>query len=467
MGFCSTVRLAEENFLKRVMGPFRWFLVLILISCGSIAQSSARPQRNRTVIVISLDGFPAYALDDPRLPIPTLRKLARDGVIAASMRPINPTVTWPNHTALVTGVDASKHNVLFNGMLVCPENGGKPTVEPWRDKDRLVHASTIYDIAYQAGLTTAQVDWVAIYGAKTITWQFPELPDPNGAIERQLIDAGVVTAEQLKTFEDSSQAWQDEIWTAAAVDIIEKHRPNLLLFHLLTLDDINHAYGPMTPASFTAIAFLDAKVKQIAEAVRQSGNFKNTTFIVVSDHGFRAYSKKIRPNVLLKEKGLLDSAWVLSEGGTAGVYVINRNRSTEIVNQSSNVFREAEGIEKVYTAGDLAVLGYPSPDSSDQAPDLVLAAAPDYMFSSESEGEYVMPVPQGGTHGYINSDPQMQAIFIASGAGIPKGVRIGNISNLNVAPTIAALLGLKMNGISGHPIPEIALNLSSSRPKKK
>ena len=109
------------------------------------------------------------------------------------------------------------------------------------------------------------MDWVAIYRAKTITWQFPELPDPNGVIERELIADGTVTAEQLRTFEDSSQAWQDEIWTAAAEEILEKHRPNLLLFHLLTLDDTNHEYGPMSPASFTAMAFLDAKVKQILD----------------------------------------------------------------------------------------------------------------------------------------------------------------------------------------------------------
>ena len=129
----------------------------------------------------------------------------------------------------------------------------------------MVHAPTIYDVAHEAGLTTAQVDWVAIYRAKTITWQFPELPDPNGVIERELIADGTVTAEQLRTFEDSSQAWQDEIWTAAAEEILEKHRPNLLLFHLLTLDDTNHEYGPMSPASFTAMAFLDAKVKQILD----------------------------------------------------------------------------------------------------------------------------------------------------------------------------------------------------------
>ena len=285
-----------------------------------------KTKEHRTVVVISLDGFPAYALDDPRLPIPTLRKLAREGVAAASMRPVNPTVTWPNHTAMVTGVDASEHHVLFNGLLTRPDGGARPTVEPWRDKEVMVHAPTIYDIAYQAGLTTAQVDWVAIYRAKTITWQFPELPDPNGVIERELIADGTVTAEQLRTFEDSSQAWQDEIWTAAAEEILEKHKPNLLLFHLLTLDDTNHEYGPMSPASFTAMAFLDAKVKQILDVLQRTGLSRDATLIVVSDHGFRNIKHKVHPNVLLRKHGLLSEgpgqskgdAWVLSEGGTAG-----------------------------------------------------------------------------------------------------------------------------------------------------
>ncbi len=193
-----------------------WLLVLTLTSCNLL---HAAPRKDRTVVVISLDGFPAYALDDPRLPIPTLRKLAREGVVAASMRPVNPTVTWPNHTAMVTGVDASEHQVLYNGLLTRSDKTIQPSIEPWVDKDRLVQAPTIYDIAYQAGLTTAQVDWVAIYGAKTITWRFPELPDPNGAIEKEMIADGTVTAEQLRTFEASSQAWQDEMWTRAAEKI--------------------------------------------------------------------------------------------------------------------------------------------------------------------------------------------------------------------------------------------------------
>jgi predicted AlkP superfamily pyrophosphatase or phosphodiesterase len=87
----------------------------------------------------------------------------------------------------------------------------------------------------------------------------------------------------------------------------------------------------------------------------------------------------------------------------------------------------------------------------------VLAAKPDYAFSNETEGDLVTPA-SGGTHGYLNTDPKMQAIFMAWGNGIPRGLRLNSISNLDVAPTIAALLGLEMKQAKGHAIPEIAKN---------
>ena len=104
---------------------------------------------------------------------------------------------------------------------------------------------------------------------------------------------------------------------------------------------------------------------------------------------------------------------------------------------------------------NFAKLGLPTPSETNQAPDLVLAAKPDYMFGNESEGALITHTPAAGTHGYLNTDPQMQAIFIAWGAGIPKGIRLGEISNLDVAPTLAALLGIEMKGVKGHALKEI------------
>ena len=354
----GTTEVQSRKHLKKQTKSLPWLcsITLLLTTPLVLLQAKTRSQEHRTVVVISLDGFPAYALDDPRLPIPTLRKLAREGAVATSMRPVNPTVTWPNHTAIVTGVEPSEHQVLFNGLLLRPQDGAQPSIEPWRDKEQMVHAQTVYDAAFEAGLTTAQVDWVAIYRAKTITWQFPELPDPTGAIERELISAGTVTPDQLRTFEASTQAWQDEIWTAAAEDILEKHKPNLLLFHLLTLDDTNHEYGPMTAASLTAMAFLDAKVRQIVDTLQRTGLSNDATLIIVSDHGFRTFKHKIQPNVLLHDKGLLKSgpgrptgdAWVMPEGGSALVYVSDPARRAELVPELRRIFTTTDGIEGVY-----------------------------------------------------------------------------------------------------------------------
>jgi predicted AlkP superfamily pyrophosphatase or phosphodiesterase len=417
-------------------------------------------RKDRVVVVISLDGFPAYALKDPRLPIPTLRKLASEGAIAESMQPVNPTVTWPNHTAIVTGVDVSQHHVVFNGLLERPENDGPPKIEPWRNKDVMVHSPTIYDLAHEAGLKTAQVDWVAIYKAMTIDWEFPELPEPNGEMEKKLIADGVVSAEQLKTFEKSSQAWQDEIWTDAAVRILKDHHPNLLLFHLLTLDDINHEYGPMSNASITAMAWLDSQVKRVVDVLQGPEYARRSTVIIVSDHGFRAYRHRIHANVLLQQKGILSAgdgklhgdAWVVPEGGTGMVYVSNAARRAELISQIRTIYSSAEGIEKVYGVEDFGALGLPTPAESDQGPDLVLAGKPDYAFSGDAAKTYITD-ENGGTHGFLNSDPQMQAIFIAWGAGVPKGTQLGVITNREVAPTIAKLLGLDMKSTKAAALP--------------
>ena len=425
--------------------------------------SSARelPRKDHIVVVISLDGFPAYALDDPRLPIPTLRKLAREGAFAHSMQPINPTVTWPNHTTLVTGVDASQHQVLVNG-LITHNADGTIAIEPWRDKDILVHSPTVYDAAYKAGLTTAQVDWVAVYGAKTITWTFPEDPNPKGLIEGELVAAGLVTQEQLAHFDDSSPAWQDQIRTDAAVEIVKRYKPNLMLFHLLSLDDTNHEYGPMGDASFEAMAFLDDRVKQVIDALRSQGLADRATILIVSDHGFRKMSHTIHANVQLRHEGFVREvngkamwdAWVVPVGGAAMVYVTDPTRRAELLPKLRSLFVGADGVQAVYSQEAFTKLGLPLPTQSDQAPDLFLAAKPGYGFADDAEGN-IGENSNGGTYGYLNNDSEMNAIFMAWGSGIRHGIQLDRISNLDVAPTIATLLGIEMKNVAGHPLSKI------------
>jgi predicted AlkP superfamily pyrophosphatase or phosphodiesterase len=409
--------------------------------------------QERRVVLISLDGFPAYALRNPVLPLPALRRMIEQGGVAEGMRIVNPTVTWPNHTSMVTGVTPAVHSVLYNGLAV--RNGeGKPLrVEPWIDKTELVRAPTVYDLAHAAGLTTAEVDWVAIHKARTITWSFAEQPRVEGPVEREMLASGLVSETELRSFVKAPITWRDEIWTRAAIHILGRHRPNLLLFHLLTTDSAQHQYGAGSLGGNTALILADRQVQRILDALKASGLEQQTTVLVVSDHGFKTYKKVIRPNVILGK--LAGDAWVIPEGGTAMVYATRPANKEQTVAKLKGLFAKTPGIAQVIGPERFAELGYPSPNDNTHMADLVLAAAEGYSFEGATQGEPVADVPPAGSHGYLSTDPDMNAIFIAWGAGIKPGAKLGVIRNLDVAPTAARLLGLEMPAVDGRVLTEV------------
>jgi hypothetical protein len=180
---------ARVCVLRRSMRIRPFFLSLLSAITFAVPALCADPipAKGRTVILISVDGTPAWLWADPTLPVPNLRRLAREGAVAERMTVSNPSITWINHTTLVTGVTPQKHGVLFNGLLVRQPQPLPPLIEQWRDKADLVRVPTLYDAAHRSGLTTAQVDWVAILNSGTINWEFLELPRVGGEIERELV----------------------------------------------------------------------------------------------------------------------------------------------------------------------------------------------------------------------------------------------------------------------------------------
>lgn len=449
-----------------------WFaMALFFFSPAALplaAQTNAVPVKDRMVILISLDGFPAYALHDPKIPLPTLRRLMREGASAKAMTPVNPTVTWPNHTSMVTGVTAARHSVLVNGQLILTDNAAVRS-EPWVDKELMVKAPTIYDLAAQAGLTTAQVDWVAIHNAKTINWAFAERPQADGKVEQELVGEGIISKAELAAFAGAPITWRDDLWMKATTYILRKHRPNLMLFHLLNTDSVQHRYGAGSLAANTALAYADSRVQMLLDSLKEANLLQRSTIIVVSDHGFKTYKRSIRPNALLQQQGLLKQqpdgkiscdAYVVPEGGTALVYITNPSRKAELTKSLAEMFARVEGIEKVISPPDYASLGYPDPKDNPRMADFVLAAKTGYGFAADAQGEVVIDVPAGqvsGTHGYLNTDPEMNAIFVAWGRGIRQGKQLETMRNIDIAPTIGALLGLTMKGIDGKVLSEILM----------
>lgn len=434
-------------------------LAVVIAAVACLAQP---PARDRHVIIFSIDGFSNVMLQNADTSVPTVRRLMREGVTATGgMVPINPTVTWPNHTSMVTGVDASRHGVLYNGLPV--RSPGKPVrIKADVPKSELVQVPTVYDLAHQAGLTTAEVDWVAIENAPTIDWSFFEIPKHDSVIVREMIGEGMVTPDEIQRFTKMSIVFRDEVWTNAGAYILRKHRPNLLLFHLLTTDSVQHRYGTKALAAQTALALADQRLAMLLETLKQTGMLDRTTVFVVSDHGFHNVKKQIRANSLLRREGLIRDggcdAWTIAEGGTAMVYITNEQRRAELGPKLRQMFSGAEGIEEILAPQDYAKYGFPMPGPTSRMADLVLAAAPTYAFADGSDGPMVSDVPAGatpGSHGYLRSMPDMQAIFVAWGNGIRPGAKLEQVRNVDIAPTVAQLLGLEMKDIEGRVLTEV------------
>ncbi len=438
--------------------------LLFLVASSVVAPGAAS---DRSVILISLDGFPAWLWAESTLPVPTLRRMAAEGVSARAMEVSNPSITWINHTTMVTGVRPEKHGVLYNGLLVRQGEGQPPKIEQWADKARMVRVPTLYDLAFQAGLTTAQVDWVAITNAGTIHWAFHEIPNPDGEIELEMVGQGLVTRDEIAGFTRGKDiTWRDMIWTRAAVHILKTRRPNLLLFHPLTTDATNHRYGPGTTASFAAYAYADSMVAELLRAIEAAGMKERTTVIIVTDHGFKKVQKVIQPNVALRKAGFVRTAgptvtscdaYVMTQGGMAMLYVTREDRREEVLSKCRTLLEGMEGVARVVEPKDYASLGMPTPAVNPGAGDLVCFAKNGYAFQSTVMGDAEV-ADSGtylGTHGYPGTDPELDGIFIAWGSGIRQGVRLERVRNIDVAPTAAHLLGIDMKGVDGRVLNEI------------
>jgi predicted AlkP superfamily pyrophosphatase or phosphodiesterase len=442
-------------------------LLALLLSLPTL--SRAEPAKDQHVILVSIDGFPAYLWHDPTLMVPNLRKLAAGGASAKALTVSNPSITWINHTTLVTGVEPRKHGVLFNGLLV-RKDGVPPVIEQWADKSRMVFVPTLYDVAHQAGLTTAESDWVAITNPGTINWSFAELPKPDDAVVKEMIAAGVATEEEIGWMQMGPNRkgvpFLDSMWTRAAIHMFETHRPNLLLYHTLNTDYSHHMHGPRSGPGFTALELADRLLGDLIDAVDRSGLREKTTIVVATDHGFKKVTQFVQPNVALKKAGLARGlgptvsscdAYVMAQGGMAFAYVTNPARRSELLPRLREMFSTMEGIAEVIDGEKGHELGMPTPDENTGMGDLILFASEGYAFRKDVTGEEVVvpAVNYGGTHGYPASDPELDGIFIAHGPNIKPGTVVDRVSNLDVAPTLARIMGLTLPEVDGRAIEEI------------
>lgn len=441
-------------------------LLAMALGCGRPTATTS-PATGEHVIVVSVDGLmPEVYLrpDELGLAVPTLRALKAAGAHSPGVRGVFPTVTYPTHTTMVTGVEPGAHGIVAN----VPLDPLQDNADGWYWYAQDIRAPTLWAVAEAAGRRTAIVFWPVTVGAR-VSWLVPEYWRSRTPDDDKLIGAlstpGLLPAVQARfpafNTEFTPERRSDAGLTDIAVHLIERERPALLLLHIFDVDSRQHGFGPRSPEALAAIEAADAQLARLIAAAKQAGTWDRTTMVVVSDHGFVPISRRVKPGVLLASLGLVDldgerpRDWRVGmslSGGQAYLYLkdpADDAARRAIVDAFTAMIGQPDaGILRIYTRDEIAARG------GDPGAVLALEAAPGFSFAAGYIGPATddAPAQYRGTHGHDPARPEMAASLIIAGPGVRAGREIADARMIDVGPTIAALLGLTLPAAVGKPL---------------
>ncbi len=404
-----------------------------LVGCAVHAQG---PGRARHVVIVSIDGLrPEFYLDDSWA-APELRALLKAGSHARAAEGVFPTVTYPNHATIVTGVRPARHGVLSNTIPTAAGTRGR-----WYEEVSDLRASPIWEWARTAGLTTAAVSWPVTAGAR-IDLLVPERDyyAQKEPLERLRADSTPGIFDRLGVTPKAEMFKDVVLWDAFLTEtvtaMIRQARPNLLLVHLVQTDYFQHRIGREGAETKAAVARVDAHVGAIRRALAEAGLADRSVIIVTGDHGG------------CPEPGDGWRATAYIAGGSAAI-LVQPPRDAATAAAAEKALREAaRDAYTIVSRAELDALGA-LPNAA-----FALAAAPGFAMGSGCRGSLIVS-GSGGQHGYLPSHPRMPTGFIAAGAGVRAGVALERVRLVDIAPTAARLLGLATPDIEGRVLGEI------------
>jgi len=442
-----------------------------ILGAATLEPSPSSAQADRHVVLVSIDGFAAFHLADPSIDLPNIRALAAAGAAATSSETVFPSVTHPSHTTLITGVTPRRHGVVDN--TVTDRRTGKRfhiTNLPRRESIRV---PTLFDAVHASGRRTAAFFWPETKDDPAIDDNVAEVfresaegADPAAVTPGLLAElraAGVPIDAYYAFYDDPfAQGAADIALTQAAAHVLRQRKPALTAIHLLVTDKVQHEFGPAHYLSRAALTTADYCVGLLRQAVAAAGLTTRTTFVIGADHGFVTVATEMNVARLIAEPALdgrvrwRTDKWYLFAEHTERFDASRDGPALERVLQR---LAAAKGIARVIRPADFAALGFPDYDANPYAlgHEIVVADIDTHFVldpASTSTARRPKAKPYHG-HGYLPGHPAMYPALVFSGAGISTGRPMGHVANVDVAPTIAALLGIAMPGVEGRVLKEI------------
>lgn len=433
------------------------------------------------VLMISIDGLkPEYITqaDAHGMKIPFLRTLIADGTYADGVIGIFPTVTYPSHTTLITGVWPAEHGIYNNLQFDPFQHYGAG----WNWYAPEIRVPTLWTAVHKAGFHAASIGWPVSVGAADVDYLIPEYwrsADPSGAsgtlnpLDRLLMAGLARPADLFAKLEPAAGPYMmgndtsiggDETKTRYAIEILRRYQPALLTLHLSSLDETQHAHGPFSPEACADLEALDGMVARLLKAARAAN--PGAVLVLVSDHGFMNIHHQINLAFAFLQAGFIDAkvnpathlptvnSWKAEPWGAGGMAAIMLNdpndKSTE---QQVRAFLDklaadpASGIAHVMGRDEMAKHGA-FPGAA-----FLVVFKPGYYFGTGVSGELVTPIPGSrGSHGFSPDYPELRASFFAVGPGIAKHRDIGVVDMRQVAPTVARILNVQLPTAKAAPL---------------
>jgi predicted AlkP superfamily pyrophosphatase or phosphodiesterase len=454
----STAFMPQRRRLLLVVA--RLVIVFLLISAVAL---HAAP-----VLMISIDGLkPEYVThaSEHGLQLPTLQRFLTQGTYADGVVPVLPTVTYPDHTTLITGVWPAEHGI-YNNPLFDPD---RKLGAAWYWYAESIRVPTLWDAARRAGMGTASLSWPVSVDAASVDTLIPEYwriftPEGNdNPQDRYLMAAISRPAGMLAAMEqrlgpymagNATTVEGDRTRTRFSLDILEHQKPGFMTIHLSSLDESEHLSGPFSEEAKHTLVAIDEMVGQLMRAALK--NDPKTAVVVVSDHGFAAVDHALNLTIPFLEAGLITTtksasgdvsvtSWKAQPWSASGLAAImlhdpadNATRSQVETMLQKLAADPANGISKILTADEIRQAGG-FPDAA-----FVVALRPGFTIGGELSGTLVSNTGAKGTHGYLPTFPEMHASFFAMGPGIARGRDLGVIDMRQIAPTVASLLGVNL-----------------------
>jgi predicted AlkP superfamily pyrophosphatase or phosphodiesterase len=448
----------------------RWTVCRLVLVLAAALPSSAQaqqaqqsqPPRSAHVVLVSIDGLrPEFYRDPGSFGAPTIQQMARDGVHALGVRGVFPTVTYPSHTTLVTGATPARHGIYYN----TPFEPAGATGRWYWDADS-IQVPTLFGALRAAGRTSAAVMWPVTVGAP-VDFLVPEVWSLDPTVDRLAPMRARATPGLVEELErdatgrldarrNFSGDWltRDDRLGAMAAHLLETRRPALTAVHLIGTDHFQHEAGRTGDRVTRAVAALDRAVGQLVEAADRAGILERTTFIITGDHGFVNTHLQVNPNVWLGAAGLLDRggrrdgwrAMFHAEGGAAFLHLRDA-RDTAAITLARRALAAAPAahrrLYRIVERAELDAVG------ADPRVPFALTGANGVRMGSVATGDAVRGAT-GGTHGHFPTDlPEILTGFVAWGAGVRAGVVLPVLDLTDVAPLIAALLGVPFAPLDG------------------